>query len=323
MLRITRTLDLFEPDPFTGRGVLHARRFYLDDRGHAWTPALSRSRWGRGQAPEPGELYSLEGALQRLRHDRAAYGETRRSPAERQRAHPARWRVVLADHDSLDEPRADVLELAALPEPDDRHELRRASLDGWTLTDVTEAARAEIARGRALAAGWTHDARRRTRYGAYDWHDRPGFLRLVRPSRTTRTATAYYAERAGRWRRVADPAGVWRQRDTVEVEVRLNDPRLAVAVYKRRGRVETFQHRRACRVWYGYDTVLDSGTERRAVRAPAQQAAALRALMDRARADLAPEIEAERRRRRDRAAARRASHRAAGTDEAQSQLTLF
>lgn len=138
----------------------------------------------------------------------------------------------------------------------------------------------------------------------------------------TRTASTHYAERAGRWRRVESPAEVWRDRDTIEVVLRLNDPRLAVAVYKRRGRVETSHQRRACRVWYGYDSVLDDGAEHRAVRAPDQQAAAIRALLDRARSDLVGDVQAEYDRKRRQAAERRAVAAAPNPSRVR-QLALF
>ena len=225
-----------------------------------------------------------------------------------------------------------MVELAALPEAGPEvyppSTLRPSRLDAWALDDHTEAARVEEARGRASAERWETTRRREFVHGAHDWTDRDELLRIVRPSRVTRTASAHYAERAGRWRRIGEgtspesPAEVWRDRDTVEVVLRLNDPRLAVAVYKRRGRVGTFHQRRACRVWYGYDSVLDDGAEHRAVRAPDQQAAAIRALLDRARLDLAGDVRAERDRKRHRAAERRAA--AAAPDPLRvCQIALF
>ena len=326
MLRIVSALDHFEPDLIDRRCRQHAARFYLDDRGHAWRAVRHRTRWGRAEAPEPGEFYALDGALAKMSSLRHWYREPGQTDAARQRAHLARWRVVRASAKGGGEAveRFDLVERAAPPEPDadPAPDLRPADLDGWTLADLTDAAHAREVEARAYAARWRWARTEAFHFGTYDWTDRPALLKPVRPSRTTRTATAHYAERAGRWGRVQDPAPVWRRRDTVEVVVRLNDPRLAVALYKRRGRAGTFHQRLACRVWTAYDTVLDSGRTHRAVRAPAQQAAALRRLLDRARRDLAPDVEAERRRKRDRAAQRRALRDPASADELR-QLALF
>ena len=328
MLRIVSALDLFEPDPIDRTRRRHAARFYLDDRGHAWRAVRRRTQWGRAEAPAPGEFYGLDGALHKMSRLRDWYREPSQTDAAQQRAHLARWRLVRATarrgRETVE--RFDVLERESLPslDPDawPPSELRPAGLDGWTLTDDTDAARAREAENRTHAARWRWAQTRAYHFGTADWNDRDGLLKLVRPSRTTRTATAHYVERAGRWTRTEDPARVWRRRDTVEVVLRLNDPRLAAALYKRRGRVETFHQRLVCRVWTATDTVLDSGRAHRAVRAPAQQAAALRRLLDRARRDLAPEVEAERRRKRDRAAQRRARKDADSTDDF-CQLALF
>ena len=334
MLRITSALDHFEASPLDRNRLAFAARFYLDDRGHAWRPVRGRSRWRPAEPPEPGEFYSLDSALHTLRHLRGWYREPQQTRASNRLAHPARWRIVraTAEQDSEAVERFDVAELMTLPEAGPEvyppSALRPSRLDGWTLDDHTEAARVEEARGRASAERWETARRREFVHGAHDWTDRDGLLRIVRPSRVTRTASAHYAERAGRWRRIGEgtspesPAEVWRDRDTVEVVLRLNDPRLAVAVYKRRGRVETSHQRRACRVWYGVDSVLDDGTGHRAVRAPAQQAAAIRALLDRTRLDLAGDVQAERDRKRRLAAERRAV--AAAPDPPRvRQLALF
>lgn len=328
MLRITSALDHIEGSPLDRNRLAFAARFYLDRRGHAWRSVRQRSRWRASEPPEPGEFTSLRSALQTLRHLRAWYREPQQTRASNGLAHLARWRIVraTAEQDGETVERFDVVELVMLPEAGPEiyppSQLRPSDLDGWTLDDWTEAVRIEEAQSRASAERWETARRREFVHGAHDWTDREGLLRIVRPSRTTRTASAYYAERAGRWRRVEDPAEVWRDRDTVEVVLRLNDPRLAVAVYKRRGRVETFHQRLACRVWYGYDSVHDDDTEHRAVRAPTQQAAAIRALLDRARLDLAADVQAERDRKRRRAAERRAV--AAVPDPSRvRQLTLF
>ena len=325
MLRIVSALDLFEPDPIDRTRRRHAARFYLDDRGRAWRAVRRRTQWGRAEAPAPGEFYGLDGALHKLSRLRDWYREPSQTDAVQQRAHLARWRLVRATarrgRETVE--RFDVLERESLPslDPDawPPSELRPADLDGWTLADNTDAARFREAENRAHAARWRWAQTRAYHFGTADWNDRDGLLKLVRPSRTT---TAHYVERAGRWTRTEDPARVWRWRDTVEVVLRLNDPRLAVALYKRRGRIETFHQRLACRVWTATDTVLDSGRAHRAVRAPAQQAAVLRRLLDRARRDLAGDIQAERDRKRRHAAERRAV--VAAPDPSRTcQLALF
>ncbi|MDT7858140.1 hypothetical protein RQM47_15945 [Rubrivirga sp. S365] len=328
MLRITSALDHFETSPLDRNRLAFAARFYLDRRGHAWRLVRGRSRWRPNEPPEPGEFTSLDSALHTLRHLRGWYREPQQTRASNRLAHLARWRIVraTAEQDGETVERFDVVELATLPETGPEvyppSLLRPYSLDGWALDDWTAAAHVEEARSRASAERWETARRREFVHGAHDWTDRDGLLKIVRPSRVTLTASAHYAERAGRWRRVESPAEVWRDRDTVEVVLRLNDPRLAVAVYKQRGRVETFHQRRACRVWYGYDSVLDDGAKHRAVRAPAQQAAAIRALLDRARLDLAGDVQAECDRKRRHAAERRAV--AAAPDPSRvRQLALF
>ena len=328
MLRIVSALDRFEPELIDRSRRQHDARFYLDNRGRAWQAIRQRTRWGRGTAPEPGEFTALDGALHKLSRLREWYREPGQTDATRQRSHLARWRIIRATTDRGGETteRFDLVEPATLPHADPDawppSDLRPTDLDGWTLADATEAARAREAETRDHGARWRWAQTQSYHFGTYDWNDRDGLLKLVRPSRTTRTATAHYVERASRWTRIEDPARVWHRRDTVEVMLRLNDPRLAVALYKRRGRVETFHQRLACRVWAASDTVLDSGREHRAVRAPAQQAAALRRLLDRARRDLAPEVEAEHRRKRNRAAQLRSRKDADSTD-GDRQLVLF
>ena len=346
MLQITTAIDHLERDrPWKPDGWRLADRYYLDDRGHAWRAVRYRTlrAWRRGTltvAHEPGEFFELAGALRELSRLRSWYREPPQPRGTEERAHLARWRIVRVTGPPTSDPatgegteseRYDLVELSPVPAGEEgaslseREDLRAVSLEGWTLADRTQPARVGEEEGRAHAERWQHSIRREARYGGYNWLDRESFLRFVRPSKTTRTETAHYAERAGRWRRVTDPAEVWRQRDTVEVEVRLNDPRLSVAVYKRRGRVDSFQGRRACRVFHAYDTVLDSGAVHRAVRAPHQEAAALAMLMDRARFDLAAAVDGERRRRRRRAAqaAERRRGLSPATAPACTQLALF
>ena len=319
MLRVVSITDHFGRDRIDPGRWTHQARYYTDDRGHAWRLLPGRRRWGGEAPPAPGAFYSADSALQQLRYLRAWYREPQQTRETNRLAHLARWRIVRATADRGHErvERFDLAELAPLPEagpgvwpPSD---LRPAGHAGWTLDDHTAAAVEEEAAHRARAERWEHARRRESHHGDHDWRDRPDLLRIVRPSRATRTASAHYVERAGRWRRVDDPAGYWHRRDTVEVVLRLRDPRLAVAVYKRRGRVGTFHERRGCRVWYGYDHVPErrpgtavpsggatggGGGRHRAVRAPAQEAAAIRALLDRARRDLAGDVRAEADRRR-------------------------
>lgn len=355
MLRITAAIDHCEPDlPWAANRLRVRDRYYLDDRGHAWRAARYRTltawRHGRLVEPaEPGEFCELNHALREMGRLRARYREAGQPDTTRRRALFGRWRVVRVTTPRSDGEggcagggaveRFDLVELAAVPVlvPDDRPaaapELRPVDLGGWTLTDWTDEAREREEENRAWRKRDEHRARRRARFGNYDWHDRGGFLKLVRPSKTTKTATAHYVERAGRWRRIGegtspeDPAQAWTERDTVEVCVRVNDPRLCVAIYKRRGPVESFHDKLARRIYHAYDHVLETAdgqrTQRRVVRAPGQEAAALRMLMDQARRDLAPTIAAEAKRKRERAAGRRSASRSAATVATGGQLAFF
>ena len=220
MLHIVSALDLFEPDLIDRTRRQHTARFYLDDQGRAWRAVRRRARWGQAVAPAPGEFYGLDGALHKLGRLRSWYREPGQPHEARQRAHLARWRVVRATarrgRETVE--RFDVLERAPLPDTDawPPPDVRPSDVAGWTLADATDAARARQADDRAHAARRRQARAEAFQFGTADWTDRDGLIRLVRPSRTTRTATAHYVERAGRWTRTDDPARVWRRRDAVE-----------------------------------------------------------------------------------------------------------
>ena len=134
MLRIVSALDHFEPDLLDRTRRQHDARFYLDERGRAWRAVRHRTRWGRAEAPEPGEFYALDGALAKLSRLRHWYREPGQTDAARQRAHLARWRIVRASAERGGEAveRFDLVELATPPESDAHPapDLRPADLDG-------------------------------------------------------------------------------------------------------------------------------------------------------------------------------------------------